>query len=748
MPSIQLSSGPNITQEDVLSLPSPQSPIVNPSGTLAVWPVSTYDFSTYRTEKVLHLVELSKNDGQDFEEPQVLKKGLDNFEAAWLDDSTLVFLRPVLPSDSEVEKDSEGRRIDQGKDTNDEEYEKLKEGWKEKEDGTEVWTLNVETKEEHQVGKLPVSIANIRVAPSFDSKAILAFSATVYPDGSIWNVKSEEAKFKAAKKHSDIRVYNSTFVRRWDVWMPTDGELRQLHYCRLGKSNGDKWAFETEAGKPKIVSPLAGTKLECPVGSFGSAADYSISSNHLLFHSKDPKLNPAFHSRTNIYLASLDSDSSKPQMISVGTQGASGSPILSPDGKTAAFLEMEEDGNEADKNKVMVYDIETEETKELTEQWDRSPARIEWSRDGKKILAIADEHGHVKLFEIALDGSEPKNLTDKHSVSSVDCLENGRLLVSISSFTHPNELYVLDPSSPSTDIPVPKPLSTLTRSLLATKTLHEGESFWFEGAEGHKVQGWLLLPPSHPSCNKDSSSKARPKSYPLIHLTTGGPQGQFSDQWSTRWCANAHAAKGYVTICINRTGSTGFGQDFCDDIREDWAGRPYQDLVAGVKYVTEQYPEVDPERMASSGGSYGGFLQNWIEGHNEDFGFKCIVNFQGIFSTNQIWFSTEELYFTNREFGGAPWEVPETYEKWNPSKPELLKKWKTPMLVIHSSKDYRVVDSEGLGVFNTLQALKIPSRFIVFPSENHWDLTPANNIQWHAEVFRWISEWTKTQEEC
>ncbi|GAA6008816.1 hypothetical protein JCM11491_003793 [Sporobolomyces phaffii] len=770
---IQLSPGPTLTQQDILSLPSPHPPIVNPPGTLAAWPVSTYDFATYRTERSVYCVNLARGRSEG-ERPRLVKRGLDNFELAWLDRDTLLFLRPVVPpSDgdgNQVTKDAKSARVDHAEGTSDEDYAKLKEAWKEKADGTELWTINVDTNDETKVGQLPVSIANIRISTNASgSVAIFAFSATVYPDGSVWTVKAQEAEFRAAKKKSDIRVYDSTFVRRWDEWMPIDGELRQLHYIKLHKDGADPWKIETErhpdeagttdARRPKVTSPLAGTKLECPVGSFGSAGDYSLSQTHLALHSKDPGLNPAFHSRTNVYLVNLDSaTSSEPRLISSGSQGASGSPILSDDGKSLAWLEMRQDGNEADRNRVMLFDLDSGETTGLSEHWDRSPARIEWSRDADKIYAIADEHGHVKLFEIEAGqtGSreqEPKALTERHSVASVASLDQGRLVVSVNSFTHPNELYLLEPSSVSAtaapeSIPAPSLLASLTRSLLASKTLHEGESFWFAGADGRQVHGWILFPPSHPACHKSTSgsSNPAPQSYPLAHLTTGGPQSQATDGWSNRWNFNAHAAKGYITIVINRTGSTGFGQEFCDRIRNDWAGAPFRDLVAGVNYIKKTYPEVDPERMATLGGSYGGFMQNWIEGHNEEFGFACIVNFQGIFLSTQIWYTTEELYFTNQEFGGAPWQVPDNYNKFNPA--NHVAKWKTPMLVIHNSKDYRVVDSEGIAAFNVLQALKIPSRFITFPSENHWDLSPPNNIAWHEEVFKWIGHWTKTTDAC
>lgn len=289
--------------------------------------------------------------------------------------------------------------------------------------------------------------------------------------------------------------------------------------------------------------------------------DYSISSTHLAFHAKDPELNPAFHSRTDVYLVPLGTGQLK--KISPGTQGATACPILSDDGTKLAWLEMRQDKNEADRNRIMVHSIESGKTRGLTEEWDRSPGRIEWSRDGSKLYATTDELGHAKLYEIGLEGNEPKKLTDKHSVSSVSPLPNGQILVSINSFTSPNSLHFVDPSASTEEgtvaEPVPVEGGNVTRDFLRSKVLHEGESFWFKSPDNDKVHGWILFPPSHPKCSKDSAKtkQAEPKSYPLVHLTTGGPQSQATDGWLERWHFNAHAAKGYITIVINRTGSTG-----------------------------------------------------------------------------------------------------------------------------------------------------------------------------------------------
>ncbi|GAA5879701.1 hypothetical protein JCM16303_004137 [Sporobolomyces ruberrimus] len=781
-----LSSGPLLTQRDILSLPRPSAPIVNPSGTHAVWPSSSFDFSQNKTTRQFNLVSLSSTQHDKDEAGEVIKKNLDNLECAWLDDSTIVCTTP-----SSVKSQGE---------LNDEEYKVEKsQGNKENEggvQGTKVWAFDIRSKEEYLLGHFPVPISDLstRIVTSSSSSsptALLAFSALVFPHSSstIYTYPSEYSDFLKKQGGSDIRVYDKTFVRHWDTWMPTEGEKRQVFLVRLsrnpedfkdedssGESEGEeeegfekvderegRWGIEREryttteeegvevkkAHRPKVLAPMKGTKLECPVGPFGSNSDFTISplGDSLVLHSKDPNVSPSWHTRTNVYEFKLDPRSEgdkEGKVLSVGNQGASGGPCFSRDGAKVAWLEMREDGYEADRNRVMVYDFKEGKRVGLTEEWDSSPSSLSWSQDGKSLLTVTEERGHVVVYEIEVEGKgkEPKKLeTGQGSVSSISPFSNGQVLVTKNSFTSPNELYILscggEGSTNSTS--QLRPLASLTRKLLAEKSLAQGEEFLFLGSEGQEVHGWILFPPT-PSKSTASSSKL-----PLANLCHGGPQSAWTSSWSTRWNPQSYTAKGYVTVLINRTGSTGFGQEFCDKIKEDWGGAPYRDLVAGIEYVKKVWKDkVDPERMASLGASYGGFMQNWIQGHNDAFGFKCLVCHDGVFSLAQTYYSTEELYFPTREFGGTPWENPEGYEKFSPN--NFIKNWKTPQLVIHGSKDYRLVESEGLGVFNTLQRLGIPSRLLIFPSENHWVLNPHNSLHWHEEVFRFIGEFTHTED--
>ncbi|GAA6059975.1 hypothetical protein JCM10212_001324 [Sporobolomyces blumeae] len=758
-----LSPGPYLTVKDVLSLPDPQPPLANPSTTRAAWPASTFTFgrgsnAASRTDKSIYLVDPLTPTSSAPTEPTQLLDGLTRLDLAWIDDSTLAFLRPVRNDLGSTDD----KRVDHPQDVGDEALDALEKEWAAKPDGkgTEVWALDVETKDEYKLGSLPGPIANLKSVPSGPSTVLLAFSSLVYSDGSLFTVASQDDEADKNQAGSDIMVYDSLPVRHWDHWCPTRGQRQQVHVVRIvkGQDRGKRgWALETDESKGdkrvKVLSPMAGTEFECPVGPFGSSADFTLSATHLAFHSKDPALPRAWHTRTNVYVVPLlfssgstSEEDSMPHIVSSGSQGASASPAFNREGTRLAWLEMRQDGYEADRNRVMVYDLEKRETTGVTEEWDRSPASVRWSRDGKDLLLLAEDQARVKLFQLALgdegkDEKKPVALTEKHSVLGATSLADGRVLVASSSFTSPMELSILSTPTDSSR-PTLSPLSSLTRSRLASKSLDAGEEFWFEsGAAGQKVHGWIFFPPSRSASSRSSGTDEKEeKKYPLALLSHGGPQTSVHDEWSTRWNMNVHAAKGYATVAINRTGSTGFGQAFCDAIQNDWAGQPFRDIVNGIEYVKKTYPQVDPDRM----GSYAGFMQNWIQGHNDQLRFKCLVNFQG--STSTGWYATEELYFFEREFGGKPWEVPQNYDKWNPQ--AHIDKWKTPEMVIHTSKDYRIPESEGLGVFNTLQRLGIPSRLVVFPSENHWDLTPQNNVRWHEEVFRWIGQWTNTKDEC
>lgn len=259
---------------------------------------------------------------------------------------------------------------------------------------------------------------------------------------------------------------------------------------------------------------------------------------------------------------------------------------------------------------------------------------------------------------------------------------------------------------------------------------------YFMGANGEYCQAWYL-----PPVGVDTSVSAA-GSVPLAVIIHGGPQGAIMNSWHYRWNMSIFAARGYGVIAINFHGSTGFGQDYVDSISRDWGGKPYDDIMMGVRYTLNQYSYLNPDKVAGLGASYGGYMINWINGHNPDGLFKCLVNHDGVFSNHSMYFSTEELFFSEYEFG-LPWEQEDDYKKFSPA--SYVQHWNTPTLVIHGGKDYRVPETEGIATFTALQRRGIPSKFLYFPDENHWVLKPMNSIKWHDTIFAWLKQYLETE---
>jgi len=274
-------------------------------------------------------------------------------------------------------------------------------------------------------------------------------------------------------------------------------------------------------------------------------------------------------------------------------------------------------------------------------------------------------------------------------------------------------------------------LTQYNAALIQSVYMSATTKFYFP-SNGAMIQGWMLWPPGF---SKD-------KRYPLAQLIHGGPEGAWLNSWSYRWNPQLWASAGYVTIAINPHGSSGQGQAFQDAVQHDWGGVPYQDLMTGNDYVLRNYPYVDPNRMAACGASYGGFMINWINGHSDR--FKALVCHDGLFSSMAMYYASEEVFFNEAEFGPPPYTSPaarEAYERFSPQ--NFVQNWKTPTLVVHGSRDFRIPVSEGLSAFTALQRKGIPSRLLHFPLENHWVLNSKNSILWYEQVLGWLDTFTK-----
>ncbi|RPB07118.1 putative dipeptidyl-peptidase 5 [Morchella conica CCBAS932] len=671
------------TPEQLISAPRRTAAIPNSVGDLAIYYVSSYSFETHKNTHTWNLLDLGTGDTSVlFPEPEVS-------EVVWIADNAVLYINGT-------NADIAG--------------------------GVELWVSDItDSSIRYKAASLAAPLANLK-AVSTPSGVSYAVSGLAYPNGTAYNAEILEEPLSSA------RIYDSLFVRHWDTYITP--QRYAIFAGSLSISNG---VYSSSGGLKNLFSGIEG--LESPVQPFGGTSDFDISPDgqKVTFLSKDPVLNPANNTASYIYLVP-HSGLEKPVAInlpseSYSPEGASASPVFSPSGKTLAYLQQDENGYESDKNKIYVYDLENQSISVLSEDWDRSLESLSWSKDGKILLLIAGEYGRGKLWALpatAKNAEKPKAITgtENGSVGLAVPLSDDELLLSTSSFVSSAGFSRLQLSSGEvTTLLDPNAIDAELKGISKSSV----GDFWYQGAAS-KVHGWIIKPEGF-----DEEKK-----YPIAFLIHGGPQDSWADAWNTRWSPKVFAEQGYVSIAINPTGSTGYGKEFEDAIQNDWGGAPYVDLVKGFEYILETYPFLDADRAVALGASYGGYMVNWIQGH--DFGrrFKALVTHDGVFSTlNQI--TSEELYFPQHDFNGTLWDDRANFERWDPA--AHIVNWSTPQLVIHNDLDYRLPFPEGLAVFNALQVRGVPSRFMNFPDENHLVLNPENSLVWHKEVIGWINKW-------
>ncbi|KAI9679955.1 MAG: hypothetical protein M1817_004970 [Caeruleum heppii] len=578
--------------------------------------------------------------------------------------------------------------------------------------------------------------SGLKVKQLNETSVLVSVVAPANTDGTLCNPQGLE------KPASSAKIYSSLFVRHWDSYVtPHKNAIWYAVFMKTGQ-HADQRTSRWTMTAPGLINALKDTGLESPMPPFGGTDHYDISKKGIIFVAKDPIVNPAVYTKSDVFYAPISftpeagtSSSQIHTLNATGLHGACTCPVFSPNGESSVFLQMKDEAYESDKNRVVVIpDLQSPDTavELLTSpdgrgRWDRSPNMVSWSKDGKTLLLVAEDQGKVALFRLEQHKTEdphlPVKIWERGSVSDIRPVGNsGRWLISSSNLIDNSLWTVIDPTDPTSA----EDISSNTRHG-ARFGLHRDQisELRFTGAENHEIHAWVVRPSTF-----DPS-----QTYPLAYLIHGGPQGAWTDSWSTRWNPAVFAEQGFVVICPNPTGSTGYGQAFVDGIQNQWGGRPFLDLVHGFDHIAAHLPFVDTTRAVALGASYGGYMMNWIQGQPFGRRFKALVTHDGVFSTlNQ--YSTEELYFPHHDFGGPLWSHRAEYERWDPAR--FAQHWQTPHLIIHNELDYRVPIAEGLAAFNVLQVRGVESRFVTFPDENHWVLGPENARVWHREVLGWV----------
>ena len=569
---------------------------------------------------------------------------------------------------------------------------------------SQIWTIDPAGGEAVRKSDFPVDVDNVQWSPD---GARFAFSAEVYPDcADLACTAKRDAE--AAVNPVKARVYTKLMFRHWDAW--EDGKRSHIFV----------WPGRAVPGP---VDVMKGADADSPTKPFGGAEEFAWSPDgkEIAFTAK-MAANPAWSTDLDIYLAATDGSGYR--CVTESNEAVDTTPVYSPDGKTIAYLAMERPGYEADRQAVALLDRASGKSRILTGTWDRSADSLIWSSDRSKLFVTAGDTARRKIFSVDVATGRVATVVGDHYNTGLALASGGRLVFGQDSLTSPVEIFScrLD----GTDM---RRLTRVNDGRVAAARMSQPEEFWFAGAGGAKVHGWILKPVGAQAGRK----------HPVAFLIHGGPQGSWEDHFHYRWNPQAYAGAGYVTVTIDFHGSTGYGQAFTDAIRNDWGGKPYEDLMKGLDHVIATYDFVDGSRVCALGASYGGYMVNWIAGQTDR--FQCLVSHDGEMDTKMGYYATEELWFPEWEQGGTPWQNPATYERWSPAR--NVAKWKTPMLIIHGANDFRLPETEGFAAFTALQRLGVPSKLVHFPDENHWVLKAKNSILWHEQVIGWLDQWLK-----
>jgi dipeptidyl aminopeptidase/acylaminoacyl peptidase len=557
-----------------------------------------------------------------------------------------------------------------------------------------------------QVTNLALDVGSFHVSPNQDR---IVVSTDVFLDCADLACTKQRLDATAHSPATGV-LYKELFVRHWDTW--SDGRRSQLFALSLG---GDGVA----GGVPVNISGNIG---DVPGKPFGGREDYAFSPDGAaVAFSVRAAAGEAWSTNFDIYLTPSDG-SAPPRNLTADNPATDAQPAFSPDGTQLAYVAQERPGFESDRFHLVLLNLQSGVKRPLTQNWDRSISSFAWARDGKTLFATAEHLGQRPLWAVDLSSGRASAITGAGEVESFT-VGTSKVFYAQSSLAGPADVYSVGFNGGK-----PLQMTHVNQAALEKRKFGEFEQISFPGANGENVFGYVVKPVDF----------KRDKKYPVAFLVHGGPQGSFGNAWSYRWNPQAFAGSGYGVVLIDFHGSTGYGQAFTDSISGDWGGKPLEDLKLGLDAALKGNPWMDGERVCALGGSYGGFMINWIAGQWPD-RFKCLVSHDGIFDNRSMYYSTEELWFPEHEFAGTEYQNPAAYAKFNPV--DFVGQWKTPTLVIHGAQDYRVPDSQGLAVFTALQRRGVPSELLYFPNENHWVLKPADSIEWYDTVLAWLGRW-------
>lgn len=568
---------------------------------------------------------------------------------------------------------------------------------------SQVWRRALDGSAAEQVTALPLDLYNLVVSPDGSQ---LAFTIDVFADCDSLDCTVKRMAAEETRTGSG-QLYDSLFIRHWRGY--EDGLRSHL------------FVMPTAGGDP--IDVTAGMDADVPSQPFGGSEEFTFTPDgrELVFTMKDAGKADAWSVDFNLYVVPVDG-SSPPRILTADNKAWDTYPVFSPDGSQLAYLAMTQPGYESDRFRIVIRDWPKGTTRILTEQWDHSPGEITWSPKGDELLVTAANVGQTSLFAIDATSGKARTIVATGSAGSIAPVDD-TIYFMWDDLVTPAEIH---------SVPIAggdhESNSSFHQAQLEQLKLGDFEAFTFPGWNDEAVSAYIVKP-----VDLDESKHA---SYPVVLLIHGGPQSSSGNHFQGFTSPHIWAGAGYATIMIDFHGSVGYGQAFSDSIRGDYGGKPYIDLMKGLDYALERYPWLDGDRMAAVGRSFAGFMVNWIAGQAPD-RFSCLVSHAGRVDERSAYLSTDELWFPEWDHEGTIWDNPDGYERHNPI--NSIDQWKTPMLVVHGGRDYRVAMAQSVATFTALQRRGIKSQFLYFPNEGHSVSRPQNRVQWHTVVLDWFA---------
>ncbi len=580
--------------------------------------------------------------------------------------------------------------------------------------GGQLWVANADGSSRKQLTTLNGGASGPVWAPAGDR---IAFVSAVWPECTTDACNAQKDKAKEDNKVK-AHVADNLMFRHWNAW----DEGTRSHLFVVG----------VDGDAPRDLTP--GAKFDVPPGPFGGSEGYAFAPDgrEIAYTAKDQGRSDAWTTDVNVYVMPVSGGTAT--VITRANVGADQNPVYSPDGKYIAYASQKRSGFESDRWRLMLYDRAQKTSAEALPSWDRNADGYWFTPDARSLFVATTDRGRDKLYRATLGASgvavgAPALVVGESNNLAFSFSADGRSAAWLRDATdRPAEVMVGGvAASPAGDS---RRVTHLNDALVSQLALNPAEDFWFKGAGGDSVQGFIVKPPQYRAGQK----------YPVILLIHGGPQGAWLDNWHSRWNYQMFAATGAGLVIINPRGSTGYGQKFVDDVSKGWGGKVYTDLMNGLNAALARTAWMDSTRLGAAGGSFGGYMVNWIAGHTTR--FKALVSHAGPFNLENMYAATEELWFPEWEYGGPFWDPKAMREQYRVYSPHLFAgKFKTPTLVLNGELDYRVPYTEGLSMFTSLQRQGVPSRLVVFPDEGHWIGKPQNQRLWWGEVQGWLTKY-------